>query len=167
MLAKSRKLTYPVVFKKVVGMSICLIRSLKHFPTAACAGAVTLGNFDGMHLGHQALLQKTVAVAKKIASPSLVITFHPYPAEYFTDKQSFVRLSTLRDKLALMQAIGIEYVVLLHFNQSIANLPAQDFLKTILIDTLKVKHIIVGDDFHFGHQRQGNVALLKTMEKVG
>lgn len=146
-------------------MPICLLRSLETIPLAAKHGVVTLGNFDGMHLGHQRLLKQTVDFAKKLGRHSVVITFNPHPFEYFSGKKNVPRLSSVREKVLRMEALGIDYLIILHFDEQVAMQSASDFVKTVLYDALNAKHIMIGDDFHFGYQRQGDFELLKLLGK--
>jgi riboflavin kinase/FMN adenylyltransferase len=131
-------------------------------PAAARGSVATLGNFDGVHLGHQALLNRVLAEARARQLPSLVITFEPHPFEYFAgDQLTIPRLTRFREKFDLMSAMGIDYLMVLKFNQSLASLSASDFTQKILYESVGVKHLILGDDFHFGRGRTGNAALLK------
>lgn len=145
-------------------MAIKIIRTIKVAPPDVQGGVVALGNFDGVHMGHQALLQRAVTIAKKINKPSVVLTFNPHPAEWFGDKKSFVRLSTLHDKVAVMQQLGIDYLIFIKFNQYLANQEAGQFVSSVLNEALHAKYIVIGDDFRFGYKRQGDVAYLKSLE---
>ena len=141
-----------------------LIRSLQYLPPAAAGGVVTIGNFDGVHLGHQALLRETVARAKRRGVPSVLLTFEPHPQEFFaSDKRPVARLTRLREKFLAVQAAGVDYFVLIKFNQAFANISASDFVKDMLVDSLHAEEVVVGDDFHFGRQRQGNFELLTAL----
>lgn len=167
MLAKSCELTYPFIFKSwLLFMSICVIRSLSAIPCEAKQGVVTLGNFDGVHIGHQLLLERTVEIARKTDSPSIVVTFHPHPVEYFSGKKTLPRLSFMREKALMMQQVGIDYLIVIPFNQVVASKPANDFIRDVLHEALSVKHIVIGDNFRFGHKRQGDVALLKALSSL-
>lgn len=121
---------------------------------------VTIGNFDGMHKGHQALLQRVKAVAAEQQLQSVVIVFEPQPREYFSADNAPPRVMALRDKYAYLESFGIDTVVCLSFS-NVARLPAETFVKTCLLKALKTTHIVVGHDFRFGHQRQGDIALLQ------
>lgn len=164
MLAKSCELTYPFIFKfGYLVMPIKLIRSLEALPSAAKHSIVTLGNFDGMHLGHQQLLAHVVKTAKESNSKSVVITFNPHPAEYFSDKKQVSRLSSIREKIQMMETLGVDYLIILKFNHELANQSAHDFVFHILYEGLNAKHIVIGDDFRFGCKRQGDFVLLKEL----
>jgi len=113
---------------------------------------VAIGNFDGLHLGHQALLQKA----------SVVLTFEPYPQVYFHPERKIPRLTTLREKAHLLEKMGPQMLYALPFDQTMAQLPPERFIQTILMNQLQAEKIIVGEDFRFGYQRQGNIETLKN-----
>ncbi len=123
----------------------------------------TIGNFDGLHLGHQQVLQHLTEQAKLLNLPSLLMSFEPLALEYFLTDQAPARLMRLREKLMVLQAYAIDRVLCLKFNKHLANLSAADFVKTILVDQLGVRYLIVGDDFRFGKDRQGDFNLLKKL----
>jgi riboflavin kinase/FMN adenylyltransferase len=150
-------------------MPTTLIRSLHHLTATQQGCVMTIGNFDGVHIGHQQLLAKVVAEAKTRQVPSLAVTFEPHPFEFFAqEKLTIPRLTRLREKFCAIAACGIDYVLILTFNQSLATLSATTFATTVLGEALRPKHIIVGDDFHFGHQRQGDFHLLQVLgESLG
>ncbi len=124
---------------------------------------VTIGNFDGVHAGHRCLLQHVIDKAEKLNTHSLVITFEPQPKEFFSPNTCPPRLTRLREKLHHLRNLGIDQVLCLHFNVEIANWMPQEFIKNLLVDKLGVRHLVVGNDFRFGRQRQGDVALLQTV----
>lgn len=138
-----------------------LIRGLGHMSTLPRGCVATIGNFDGVHLGHQVLLSKVVKTAKSLDLPSLVVTFEPQPLEYLIPQKSVPRLTRLREKFYLLSKAGIDNVLIIRFNEDFAHLTADEFIQSLLIDKLKVRHLIVGEDFHFGKGRQGHVGLLK------
>lgn len=122
----------------------------------------TIGNFDGVHLGHQAVFEALKARAREYGLPSLVITFEPQPLEYFHPDQAPPRLTRAREKLHLIREAGIDRILLLRFDQDLAMMPAADFVQEILVDALGIHHLYVGDDFRFGRQRKGDFAMLRT-----
>jgi riboflavin kinase/FMN adenylyltransferase len=145
-------------------MPTTLIRSLSHMTLKQMGGVVTLGNFDGVHLGHQKLLAATIKQAKALGVPSIAITFEPHPFEFFSrERVTIPRITRLREKFVALAQCGIDHVIILPFNQSLASISASDFVEKILWEKLKPVHLIVGDDFHFGHQRQGDIHLLQAM----
>ena len=128
---------------------------------AVSSRVLAIGNFDGLHLGHRALLERLTAHARWLGLPAAVMTFEPHPRELFTPDQAPARLTSLREKLALLEACGVEEVYLLHFSRKLAGLTAEDFIKQILVRGLAVRHLIIGDDFRFGAKRTGDFALLQ------
>src|SRR3990167_2229585 len=141
-----------------------LIRSFYNVTAAQQGGVVTIGNFDGVHLGHQALVKRVIAKARELGVPSTVVTFEPHPFEFFMqDNLTIPRITRLREKFTALADGGVDNVVVLPFNQQVAGVSASDFVNQVLVDALAVKHLIIGDDFQFGHKRQGNFALLQAM----
>lgn len=122
----------------------------------------TIGNFDGLHSGHRAILNKLKAQSKATGLPSVVITFEPLPREYFLkNKNNQVRLTRFKEKFFYLDQWGIDVFVCLHFNRSLSKLNAECFVDEVLIQALNIKHLIVGEDFQFGHQRDGNLLFLQ------
>ena len=131
----------------------------RHLPSVPCPPlALAIGNFDGVHLGHQALLADLVKVAKQKQLISAVMTFEPHPREFFSPNDAPARLTTLREKLELFDAAAVEKVFVCPFNARFAQITAQDFMHHILRQSLNVKSILVGDDFRFGALRAGTLA---------
>ncbi len=128
---------------------------------ATSSRVLAIGNFDGLHLGHRALLDRLTATARQHGLPSAVMTFEPHPRELFAPEQAPARLTSLREKLALLEACGIDEVHLLHFSRKLAGLTAGEFVERILVRGLGVRHLIVGDDFRFGKGRGGDFAMLQ------
>jgi riboflavin kinase/FMN adenylyltransferase len=133
-----------------------LVRSIHNLKSQLSQGCVaTIGDYDGLHLGHLQLITTLVEVARASNLPSLIITFEPLAKEFFAFKKNkinggFFRLGSLRDKLCLLRNKGVDYVLLTPFTAEIAKLSAGAYFKQILIDTLGVKALVVGDDFVFG-----------------
>ena len=128
--------------------------------TAPATTVLTIGNFDGVHLGHRALLARLKATAKSENLLPTALTFEPHPREFFDAPSAPARLSTLREKLELMAEEGVALTYVCPFNARFAALSAEEFIERILINALRVKHLIIGDDFSFGARRRGNFALL-------
>jgi len=124
---------------------------------------LTIGNFDGVHLGHQALLRSLVTKARALALPAAVLTFEPHPLEYFSPANAPARLTALREKLLLLAANGVDQVNVCRFDAAFAAVSAHDFVRSVLIDGLDVRHLIIGDDFRFGTQRRGDFSLLNIV----
>ena len=130
--------------------------------------ALTIGNFDGVHLGHRALLAKLKAAAEHENLLPTVLTFEPHPREFFAPESAPARLSTLREKLELIADEGISLAYAGHFNARFAELSAEEFIERILVDCLQIKLLIIGDDFRFGADRQGDFQMLrKAGERYG
>ncbi len=119
--------------------------------------ALAIGNFDGLHLGHQALLAKLVETAKQKNLSPAVMTFEPHPREFFSPQNAPARLSSLREKLEYFAEAGVQDVFLCRFNQAFSAISAQDFMQKILRESLATESILVGGDFCFGAKRQGTV----------
>ena len=137
-------------------------------PTQFSAGpacALTIGNFDGVHRGHRALLEELKKGAREKGLVSCVMTFEPHPKEFFSPEQAPPRILNLRDKLAAFADIGIERVVVEHFNAAFAKLSPEEFVTEILVKRLNAKWILIGDDFCYGAKRAGNFASLKAAGK--
>ena len=130
----------------------------RHFHQAANHPlAVAIGNFDGVHLGHQALLRHLNEVARDNGLKSAVMTFEPHPRELFIPDRAPTRLTSLREKLELFAEAGVEYVYVCHFNRRFAAMSVETFMYDILRDSLDAKAILVGEDFRFGAGRQGGI----------
>ncbi|MCB5186264.1 bifunctional riboflavin kinase/FAD synthetase [Methylobacillus gramineus] len=130
----------------------------RHFHQAANHPlAVAIGNFDGLHLGHQALLKRLIEVAKTQHLKSAVMTFEPHPREFFTPDRAPTRLTSLREKLELFAEAGVEYVYVCHFNRRFAAISVEDFMQDILRNAMDARAVLVGEDFRFGAGRKGGM----------
>lgn len=138
-----------------------LFRSAQSAQQVLTDVAATIGNFDGVHHGHRALLSKLRQEAKRRHLPVLVVLFEPQPAEYFAKKNAPARLSNLREKIELLRAEEVDYVVCVKFNQKTATTSAEAFADQTLFSMLRIRYMLVGEDFRFGYQRLGNVELLR------
>src|SRR5690606_11740983 len=143
--------------------------------------ALTIGNFDGVHAGHRAVLAQLRRRADELGLPACVLTFEPHPREYFAALAASApqaaaaagrpgghapipppaRISTERDKLDALAACGVERVCITHFNASVATLPAEHFIDTIIVEGLHTRYLLIGDDFRFGARRRGDFAMLR------
>ena len=139
-----------------------LMRGLRSIKLEQGGCVATIGNFDGLHLGHQKIINKLKQKAKSLSLPLTVISFEPLPAEYFMPEPP-ARIFPMRDKIRLLNKLGVDNYLCLKFDHSLATMPPEDFVQNILLDTLNVKYLAVGDDFRFGHNRGGDFQLLKTM----
>ena len=138
-----------------------LVRGLHNLRPRHRGCAVTIGNFDGIHRGHQAVLEQLSRSARELQLPLTVITFEPQPLEFFNPDTIPPRLTRLREKLEAMREFDVDRVVCLRFDEYLAGLSADEFIRVILVDGLDVRHLVVGDDFRFGRERAGNFALLE------
>ena len=136
-----------------------------HHPGIAAACALTIGNFDGVHRGHQAMLALLRSEAQHRGLPSCVMTFEPHPRDYFAaiankPELAPARIATLRDKLSELERCGVDQTVVLSFDQPLASQPPQAFIDDVLVRGLGTKYVLVGDDFRFGAKRAGDYAML-------
>ena len=142
-----------------------LIRGLHNLRPRDRGCVATIGNFDGVHLGHRAVFRRLLAKGRELGLPATVITFEPQPLEYFAPDAAPARLTRLREKLKALCECGIERVMLLEFGPRLAVMEAREFVQRLLLDGLDVRFLLVGDDFRFGHGRAGDYDLLRTMGK--
>ncbi|MCK6413509.1 MAG: bifunctional riboflavin kinase/FAD synthetase [Azonexus sp.] len=127
--------------------------------------ALAIGNFDGVHLGHAALLRRLGDISAAQGGVPTVLSFEPHPREFFAPQSAPARLTTLREKLELLAAAGVEQAMICPFNAAFAALSAEEFIERVLVGALRVRHVIVGDDFRFGHGRSGDLAMLQAAGK--
>ena len=125
--------------------------------------ALTIGNFDGVHLGHRAMIARLSDAARARGLPGAVMTFEPQPQEFFAPDQAPARLTSLREKLELLRECGVASVYVCRFDFAFAQLTADDFVTRVLRDGLAVKWLLVGDDFRFGARRAGDLAHLRSI----
>ena len=140
-----------------------IIRGFNNTPESARGCVVTLGNYDGVHRGHQTVLARLAEKASHLAAPLVVMCFEPTPREFFEGERAPARLSNLREKAQLLAAQGIDYLLLQRFSERFASLSAEAFIEQVLVTKLAVKAVVVGDDFRFGAGRHGDVAMLRQM----
>jgi riboflavin kinase/FMN adenylyltransferase len=138
-----------------------LIRGLSNLDPFQNGCVLTIGNFDGLHLGHRAVIQKLAERGKTLNLPVVVMTFEPQPLEYFLEANAPPRLMRLREKVVQFAQLPVDHLLIVKFNRCFANYDAEQFIDNILIKKLNIKHLVIGDDFHFGKARRGNFALLK------
>jgi riboflavin kinase/FMN adenylyltransferase len=133
------------------------------WPRATRPNAITIGNFDGVHLGHQAMLARLSARAIAVGALPTVLTFEPHPREIFTPHDAPTRLTSLREKLEILRRLGVAHVHVCRFTRDFAALSAEDFVERILVRGLQARHVLVGDDFRFGARRTGDIQLLRDL----
>lgn len=145
-----------------------LVRGIHNLKQQHKGCVLSIGNFDGIHLGHKAVLSRLLAESKRLNVPATVMTFEPQPEELFLGNNAPARLSRLRDKFVQLEKLTLDRLLCVSFTRQFANISAQAFIEELLINKLNVKYLVVGDDFHFGYQRKGDFQLLKQAgEKYG
>jgi riboflavin kinase/FMN adenylyltransferase len=142
-----------------------LIRGIHNIKSQHRGCVLTIGKFDGIHKGHQAVLANLVEKAKALALPSAVMVFEPQPEEVFSPAQAPARLSRLRDKYEALKALGIDRLICVNFSKKFASQSPEQFVVDLLINHLGVNFLVVGDDFRFGHKRQGDFEYLQQAAK--
>ncbi len=140
-----------------------LLRKVKNLPELNSGSVATIGNFDGVHLGHQALLNTLTEKANRLNLPSVVVLFEPQPSEYFLSDEAPARLSSLREKLLLLKKHGVDIVLCLKFDKQLAQMKPEPFARQCLFKALNCRHLLVGEDFRFGYKRQGDLSLLQIV----
>jgi riboflavin kinase/FMN adenylyltransferase len=144
----------------VTGEKRQFIRGLRNLKPGRGGCVATIGSFDGVHLGHRAILQQLLDKSAEYDLPSVVMIFEPQPQEFFSGEQAPARLMRLREKVEAFIDAGIDQVFCLQFNRSLRSLSAEDFIDQVLVSGLNVSCLVVGDDFRFGNDRSGNDQLL-------
>jgi riboflavin kinase / FMN adenylyltransferase len=140
-----------------------IYRSLAEIPADFGPCAITIGNFDGVHLGHQEILRQVVEIARSEAWRSAAVTFHPHPTKLVAPQRAPRLLTTPEQRARLIEQRGIDEVLILPFDAAIAHLAPEDFVRDVLVDKLKTRAILVGENFRFGHRAAGNVDTLAEL----
>ncbi len=143
-----------------------LIRGLSHLEPLENGCVLTIGNFDGLHLGHRAVINKLAERGKALALPVVAMIFEPQPLEYFLGENAPSRLMRLREKVIRFSELPVDDLLILRFNHDFANYDAERFIEDVLVKKLNVKHLVVGDDFHFGKARRGTTLMLKEKGRI-
>ncbi len=138
---------------KSASSGFTLIVDPAHPPPALRRAVYAIGNFDGVHRGHRAVIGRTRELARKLGAPAAALTFEPHPAEYFAGRPVVFRLTSFAEKARALQAAGLDGVVTLSFDAALAGLSAEAFVKGVLVDALDIGAAVVGADFHFGKGR--------------
>lgn len=139
-----------------------LIRGLHNLRPRHRGCVTTIGAFDGVHLGHQAVLQRLIDKGHELKLPAVVVVFEPLPREYFAPMEAPARLMSFREKFKALQALGIDRVLRIRFTPDFRKIDAGEFIRRIFVEGLEAKYIIVGDDLRFGRNRGGNFELLQS-----
>lgn len=142
-----------------------LIRGLAQLEPFVKGCVLTIGNFDGLHLGHRTVINKLAERGAALNLPVVAMVFEPQPLEYFLGDNAPSRLMRLREKVIQFATLPVDYLVIMRFNRQFADYDAEQFIDDVLIKKLNVKHLVIGDDFHFGKARRGNFAMLKEKGK--
>jgi riboflavin kinase/FMN adenylyltransferase len=138
-----------------------LIRGIHNIKAADHGCVLTIGNFDGVHLGHRRVVSALVEKAEALKTLPAVMVFEPQPQELFSPETAPARLTRLRDKYALLEELGVKRLICVNFNREFASQSAAHFVEHLLVEKLGIKHLIIGDDFKFGRNRAGNFDMLK------
>jgi riboflavin kinase/FMN adenylyltransferase len=147
-------------------MQLALGLHSPELPTAGCVA--TIGNFDGVHLGHRKVIERLASEGQRLGLPVCVVLFEPQPREFFTPDQAPPRLMRLRDKIDRLSELPVDHVLILRFNRALSEMTPEAFIEEILIQSLKVRFLVIGDDFRFGKKRAGDYPLLvKTGQERG
>lgn len=142
-----------------------VIRGINQFRPEHRPCVLSIGNFDGVHLGHQTVIRFLAEKGRDLGIPVGVLTFEPHPKEFFVPEFAPPRVFKLRDKITKMARLDVDRLFLLKFNQKLAYLPPEDFIQKVIVDGLGVKYLVVGDDFRFGFERRGDFAMLESAGK--
>lgn len=142
-----------------------LIRGSHNIRSEHQGCVLTIGNFDGVHLGHQTVLKQVQQKAEALGLPAVVMTFEPQPLELFLQSKAPARLTRLRDKYVQLSKLKLERLLCVNFSKRFAGLPPEQFIKELLVEKLGVKFLVVGDDFRFGRKRQGDFSMLQQAGK--
>jgi len=140
-----------------------ILRHYEDVPADLRGGAAVLGNFDGMHRGHQAVFARTRDIARGAGVPLVAVTFEPHPRSYFRPQDPPFRLTPFRNKAHHIENLGVDLLMVLHFDETMHTMTAETFVKEVLVEGLGVSHVVVGYDFVFGHNRAGNTTYLAAM----
>jgi riboflavin kinase / FMN adenylyltransferase len=139
-----------------------ILHDYREFPPSS-RSSVTIGNFDGLHLGHRRILQEMTAMANASGTCSALVTFSPHPLEVLHPAKAPKLILDPKEKIERIRALGVDYVLILKFDRELSLLSGEDFIREILVKSLRVRHVFVGRNFVFGHKRTGNVALLEAL----
>ena len=149
-----------------IGDFIVVLKYLRYLPKpdqTLTPSIVGIGSFDGVHRGHQAIIANVLEQATHAKLPTWILTFDPHPKEFFSHELALPRITTLREKIMVFKRYGIQQVACLKFNATLANLSPTEFVEKILVNYFNAKGVVIGEDFHFGKQRAGDVGLLESL----
>ncbi len=138
------------------------VHGYKDVPQKARGAVLAIGNFDGVHRGHRALLRAASAVGRELGAPSGALLFEPHPREFFHPEEPHFHLTPLPRKLKLLEASGLDLAVVLKFDAALATLSAEDFIARVIVDGLAARHVVIGHDFYFGRKRTGTPETMRA-----
>jgi len=138
-----------------------VVHGYRDVPEAARGGVLAIGNFDGVHRGHQALIKAAVAKARAIAAPAGALIFEPHPREFFHPEEPHFHLTPLPQKLEIFEGLGLDLAIVLSFDAKLAGLSADAFISQVLVEGLGARHVVIGHDFFFGKNRSGTPETLQ------
>src|SRR5210317_1375349 len=147
-------------------LSMQVIKDLSKLDEPPVRTVLTIGNFDGVHLGHREIFRRVVDKARELDGTSAVVTFEPHPLRFLAPEKAPLRLNTPEEKVRLLGASCIDMLVVLHFDRQLAEMPAEAFVWDILVGKLGVRHLIVGYDYAFGRDRQGDTSFLAAQAEI-
>lgn len=139
-----------------------IVQGYTDVPQQARGAVLAIGNFDGVHRGHQALLTEVIARARELKAPAGALLFEPHPREFFHPEEPHFNLTPLPQRLRLLESAGLDLAVVLKFDEALAAMSADDFIKRILVDGLGTRHVIIGHDFFFGRKRSGTPETMRS-----
>ncbi len=139
-----------------------IVHGYRDVPQSARGAVLAIGNFDGVHRGHQALLADAAAIAKELGAPAGAILFEPHPREFFHPEEPHFHLTPLPQKLRLLASLGLDIAVVLKFDASLAALSADDFIARVIVEGLGARHVVIGHDFFFGRKRAGTPETMRA-----
>ncbi|MEM7543582.1 MAG: adenylyltransferase/cytidyltransferase family protein, partial [Pseudomonadota bacterium] len=142
-----------------------LIRGIYNLRPGHRGCVATIGNFDGVHLGHKEMVRRVMRKADDLGLPSLVITFEPQPAEFFKPEKAPARLSSVREKAEYLRALGVDRLLVLKFDEALSSMTPEQFVEKVLVEKLRIRALIIGDDFRFGKRRGGGAEGLRDLAK--
>jgi riboflavin kinase/FMN adenylyltransferase len=139
-----------------------VVHGYEHIPPVARGAVLAIGNFDGVHRGHRALLEETITKARELGKPAGTLVFEPHPREFFAPHEPHFRLTGVEEKLSIFASLGLDLAVVLPFDAALAGLDAETFISRVLVDALAVSHVVVGYHFFFGKGRSGTPETLRA-----
>lgn len=142
-----------------------ILRHIRHCPAPARGAVLALGNFDGIHRGHQAVIQEAVRLARELNVPAAVMTFEPHPRRVFNPLLPPLRIIPFHLKARLIRGLGVDVLWVVHFTPAFSQTTAEHFVRALLVESMGVRHVVTGGDFIFGHKRQGTTTYLAEMSE--